>query len=85
MMINEKNVNEIFYNMDYENHDTILVVEDLVKKHNVQIFYYQGIQITMRMALDMYGTVIHSNGELKYISVLDYLKTISCNKDTLPS
>ncbi len=85
MMIDKKNMYEILYNLDYENHNTRLIVEDLIKNHNVQIFYYQGTQITTKMALDMYGTVIHSNGTLKYISILDYLKNASKDKNTMPS
>ena len=50
MLITRHNLNEVLF----ENHDARLLIEDVVTSTSVCLYYYHDIEITVKMALDIW-------------------------------
>lgn len=65
MMITRGNLNEVLF----ENHDARLLIEDVVCHTAANIYYYSGVEITLRHALDIWNRAMKAEENDKAYSV----------------
>lgn len=70
MMITRNNLNEVLF----ENQDAKLLIEYVVSHTQATLYYYHGIEITIKNALKIYNTAIKAEGEESpyNVSFLDF-------------
>ena len=65
MIITKNNLNEVLF----ENHDARLLIQDVVTNTSANLYYYHDIEISVRMAIDIYNRAYKADEEDSFYSV----------------
>lgn len=66
MLITKNNLKEVLF----ENHDARLLIQDVVTNTSANLYYYHDIEISVRMAIDIYNRAYKADEEDSFYSVL---------------
>ena len=72
MTITKDNLDEILF----ENQDARLLIQDVVTNTSANLYYYHDVEISVRMAIEIYNRAYQADEEDRFYSVsfLDYSK-----------
>lgn len=65
MIITKNNLSEVLF----ENHDARLLIQDVVTNTSANLYYYHDIEISVRMAIDIYNRAYKADEEDSFYSV----------------
>ncbi|MCD8000646.1 MAG: hypothetical protein LUH21_25855 [Clostridiales bacterium] len=65
MMITRNNLNEVLF----ENHDARLLIEDVVCHTQACLYYYNGVEITLQNALNIWNRAMRAEEDDRAYSV----------------
>lgn len=80
MIITRDNLNEVLF----ENHDARLLIQEVVTNTSANLYYYHDVEISVRMAIDIYNRAHKADEEERFYSVsfLDGLAITPCQNRT---
>lgn len=75
MVITKNNLNEVMF----ENYDAELLIKEVVTNTSANLYYYHNIEISVKMAIDIYNRVLKADEEDTFytVSFLNNSKNIS--------
>ena len=65
MIITRANLNEVLF----ENHDARLLIEEVVTNTSANLYYYHEVEISVKMAIDIYNRAHQADEEERFYSV----------------
>lgn len=65
MMITKNNLNEVLF----ENHDARLLIEDVVSHTQACLYYYNGVEVTLQNALNIWNRAMRAEEDDRAYSV----------------
>lgn len=80
MVITKNNLNEVMF----ENHDAELLIQEVVTNTSANLYYYHDMEISVRMAIDIYNRAHIADGEeslcnMSFLDDLRNLKELLCS------
>lgn len=75
MVITKNNLNEVMF----ENYDAELLIKEVVTNTSANLYYYHNIEISVKMAIDIYNRALKADEEDTFytVSFLNNSKNIS--------
>ncbi len=65
MIITKSNLNDVLF----ENHDARLLIEEVVTNTSANLYYYHEVEISVKMAIDIYNRAHKADEEESFYSV----------------
>lgn len=65
MIITKNNLDEVLF----ENHDARLLIQEVVTNTSANLYYYHDVEISVRMAIDIYNRAYKADEEDSFYSV----------------
>lgn len=77
MIITKNNLNEVMF----ENYDAELLIRDVVTNTSANLYYYHGIEISVKMAIEIYNKAYKADDfySISFINSKENLMELLCS------